>query len=31
MSFNDVAMVFVKGHDYRTHFCYMIKVKPSIY
>ena len=24
MSFNDVAIVFFKGNDYRLHFCYMI-------
>ena len=25
MNFNDVAIVFVKGSDYRTHFWYMSK------
>ena len=25
MSFNDVAIVFVKGSDYRIHFWYMSK------
>ena len=25
MSFNDVAIVSIKGSDYRIHFCYMNK------
>ena len=25
MSFNDVAVVSVKGNDYRIHFCYLSK------
>ena len=25
MSFNDVAIVSIKGSDYRIHFCYMSK------
>ena len=25
MSFNDVAIVYVKGSAYRIHFCYMSK------
>ena len=25
MSFNDVAIVYVKGNDYRIHFWYMSK------
>ena len=25
MNFNDVAIVPVKGNDYRIHFCYMSK------
>ena len=25
MNFNDVAIVSVKGSDYRIHFCYMSK------
>ena len=25
MNFNDVAIVFIKGHDYRIHFWYMSK------
>ena len=25
MNFNDVAIVFVKGSDYRIHFCYISK------
>ena len=25
MSFNDIAIVFIKGSDYRTHFWYMSK------
>ena len=25
MSFNDVAIVSIKGNDYRIHFCYMSK------
>ena len=25
MSFNDVAIVFIKGNDYRIHFWYMSK------
>ena len=25
VSFNDVATIYVKGSDYRIHFCYMSK------
>ena len=25
VSFNDVVVVFVKGRDYRIHFCFMSK------
>ena len=25
MNFNDVAIVSIKGNDYRIHFCYMRK------
>ena len=25
MNFNDVAIVYIKGNDYRIHFCYMSK------
>ena len=25
MNFNDVAIVSIKGNDYRIHFCYMSK------
>ena len=25
MNFNDVAIVSIKGNDYRVHFCYMSK------
>ena len=25
MSFNNIAIVYVKGHAYRIHFCYMRK------
>ena len=25
MSFNDIAIVSIKGNYYRIHFCYMIK------
>ena len=30
-NFNDVAISFVKRHDYRIHFWYMSKVNPKIY
>ena len=25
MSFNDIAIVSIKGNDYRIHFCYISK------
>ena len=28
MSFNNIAVVYVKGSAYRIHFCYMIKHDP---
>ena len=30
MNFNDVAIVFIKGSDYRIHFWYMTKDDPII-
>ena len=31
MSFNDVAIVFVKGNYYRIHFFIWVKIKQEIY